>query len=197
MRSNDYRHVFVMLQCIWLVCLVLFAGSPSDAAENDAHLLSSKEILNLFIVQGKDVTVQYKIYNTGASSALFVTLTDDSFPADKFEFVRGQHAVRWDRISPGSNVSHVIIVRPLEAGNFNFSMARVAYKPAEGREEKVSFTSSPGVGMVVTGQAFNREHSPHILDWAAFAVMAAPTIVIPFLIWLSSYSRYNGKMKKA
>ena len=71
------------------------------------------------------------------SSALFVTLTDDSFPADKFEFVRGQHAVRWDRISPGSNVSHVIIVRPLEAGNFNFSMARVAYKPAEGREEKV------------------------------------------------------------
>lgn len=67
-----------------------------------------------------------------------MTLKDESFPADQFEVVRGQHIVRWERISPGNNVSHVLIVRPLEPGNFNFTAAKVTYTPSEGAEEKVS-----------------------------------------------------------
>ena len=64
-------------------------------------------------------------------------LKDDSFPDEQFEFVRGQLTVRWERISPGNNVTHVVIVRPLVADNFNFSAATVTYKPSETAGKKV------------------------------------------------------------
>lgn len=183
------------MRTVGFLCLLLCG--LSRAADNEAHLLSSKNVLSEFPAEGKDLTVQYRIYNIGSSSALSVVLKDESYPAEQFEFVRGQPTVRWERLSPGNNVTHVVIVRPLVADNFNFTAATVTYKPSETAEEKVSFTSAPGVRIILSGQLFDRQHSPHLLDWAAFALFAAPSILVPFLIWYKSYSHYSAKIKKS
>ncbi len=66
------------------------------------------------------------------SAAHKVELKDASFPAEDFENVRGSLEVRWERIAPGSNVSHVVILKPLKSGYFNFTAAEVTYLAKEG-----------------------------------------------------------------
>ena len=71
----------------------------------------------------------------GSSAAHKVNLRDASFPEDSFEILQGFLDVTWQRIAPGSNVSHVVILRPLKAGYFNFTAAEVAYFPKEDATE--------------------------------------------------------------
>lgn len=74
------------------------------------------------------------------SAAHKVNLRDDSFTPDNFEVVIGFLDVTWQRLAPGSNVSHVVILRPLKAGYFNFTAAEVSYFPKEdSTEAQVSF----------------------------------------------------------
>uniref|UniRef100_F7DHE9 Signal sequence receptor, beta (translocon-associated protein beta) n=1 Tax=Xenopus tropicalis TaxID=8364 RepID=F7DHE9_XENTR len=68
--------------------------------EEGARLLASKSLLNRYAVEGKDLTLQYNIYNVGSSAALEVELSDDSFPPEDFGIVSGMLSVKWDRIAP-------------------------------------------------------------------------------------------------
>jgi len=53
---------------VGLVCMVLGADTEN------ARLLASKTLLNQFIVEDKDLTVQYDIYNIGGRSAKLLKL---------------------------------------------------------------------------------------------------------------------------
>lgn len=58
--------------------------------------------------------------------------------------------VRWERISPGNNVSHSVVVRPRAVGTFNHSSALITYYPNEdAKEVRVSYTTAPGEGIFV------------------------------------------------
>uniref|UniRef100_A0A8C6UNK0 Signal sequence receptor, beta n=1 Tax=Neogobius melanostomus TaxID=47308 RepID=A0A8C6UNK0_9GOBI len=103
-----------------------------SSAEEGARLLASKSLLNRYAVEGRDLTLQYSIYNVGSSAALEVDLSDDSFPPEDFGIVSGMLNVKWDRIAPASNVSHTVVLRPLKAGYFNFTSATVSYLAQEG-----------------------------------------------------------------
>lgn len=49
------------------VLLLLGAFVPSlGEEETDARLLFSKNVLNQYLVEGKDLTVEYRIYNVGS-----------------------------------------------------------------------------------------------------------------------------------
>jgi translocon-associated protein subunit beta len=183
------------LICVFLlgaVCLTL-------SAENEnARLLASKNLLNLYLVEDKDLTVQYDIYNVGGSSALDTELVDNSFAAEDFEVLHGSLSVKWQRIGPGANVSHVVIVKPKKSGYFNFTSADLSYLPSESATERQrAYTSAPGEGGVVNFKDYDRKFSPHVLDWAAFAVMTLPSLGIPFLLWHGSKSKYEQKPKKS
>ena len=65
------------------------------------------------------------------STAHQVELNDASFPESDFEVVRGFLNVKWPRIAPSSNVTHVVIMRPLRSGYFNFTSAEISYLPSE------------------------------------------------------------------
>jgi len=93
--------------------------------------------------------VEYHLYNIGDKTALKVSLDDrNSFPTQSFQIVKGQLQVRWEKIEPGANVTHSVIVRPRTYGTFNYTAALVTYYPGEGaKEAKVGYTTAPGEGM--------------------------------------------------
>ncbi|XP_027466645.1 translocon-associated protein subunit beta isoform X1 [Zalophus californianus] len=141
------------------VLLALFAAVSH--AEDGARLLASKSLLNRYAVEGRDLTLQYNIYNVGSSAALDVELSDDSFPPEDFGIVSGMLNVKWDRIAPASNVSHTVVLRPLKAGYFNFTSATVTYLAQEDGPVVIGFTSAPGQGGILAQREFDRRFSPH------------------------------------
>ncbi|XP_027581611.1 translocon-associated protein subunit beta isoform X1 [Pipra filicauda] len=179
-----------------LLLLTLCALVSVSRCEDGARLLASKSLLNRYAVEGKDLTLQYNIYNVGSSAALDVELSDDSFPPEDFGIVSGMLNVKWDRIAPASNVSHTVVLRPLKAGYFNFTSATITYLAQEGGQVVVGFTSAPGQGGILAQRDFDRRFSPHFLDWAAFGVMTLPSIGIPLLLWYSSKRKYDTPKTK-
>ncbi|XP_030825518.1 translocon-associated protein subunit beta-like [Geospiza fortis] len=179
-----------------LPLLAVFALVSVAHCEDGARLLASKSLLNRYAVEGKDLTLQYNIYNVGSSAALDVELSDDSFPPEDFGIISGMLSVKWDRIAPASNVSHTVVLRPLKAGYFNFTSATITYLAQEGAQMVVGFTSAPGQGGILAQRDFDRRFSPHFLDWAAFGMMTLPSIGIPLLLWYSSKRKYDTPKSK-
>nr|KAF6414471.1 signal sequence receptor subunit 2 [Molossus molossus] len=59
------------MRLLVFVVLALFAVTQ---AEDGARLLASKSLLNRYAVEGRDLTLQYNIYNVGSRLALPVHL---------------------------------------------------------------------------------------------------------------------------
>jgi len=182
----------------FLTCLALMAGFVMATGEVDggARILAVKNIVNMYLVENKDLTVEYSLYNVGDSAALDVSLSDNTFPAEDFEVVHGRLDVKWERIAPGTNVTHAAVLKPLKSGYFNFTSAEISYLASEDASEPtLGYTSGPGEGGIMSFKSFDRKFSPHILDWVAFAVMTTPSLMIPFALWYSSKSKYDSMTK--
>ncbi|CAI8015386.1 Translocon-associated protein subunit beta [Geodia barretti] len=77
-------------------CLVV--GLCLPLGHGGANLIASKTILNEHMVEGKDLTIKYSIYNVGTSAAVNVLLEDSSFPEEHFVIEQGLLTTTWDRI---------------------------------------------------------------------------------------------------
>ncbi|XP_074651510.1 translocon-associated protein subunit beta-like [Tubulanus polymorphus] len=174
------------------VLAVVFGTNTADNDDSTARLLASKNVLNPYIVEGKELTVEYSIYNVGGGAAFNVKLNDESFPEQDFDRVIGMLNVKWERIAPGSNVSHVVILKPTNYGVYNFTSGELHYQSTEDSKETIfGHTSAPGHREVIPSKEYERRFSPHMLDWGAFAVMTLPSLGIPFLLWWGSKSKYE------
>ena len=69
-----------------------------------------------------------------------------------------------DRIPPGGNATHVVVLRPSKYGYFNFTAAEVSYLPSEDASEaQIGYSSEPGQGAIVPFKEFDRKFSPHLV----------------------------------
>jgi translocon-associated protein subunit beta len=169
---------------------ILVAGAFASDLESQAKLLATKMVANNFLVQNRDLTIKYNIYNVGTNVANKVKLVDNTFPSTDFARVLGQLSVEWRSIPPNGNVTHVVVLKPLQSGYFNFTSAELSYIPSEDAEPQQAYTSFPGEGGIMTEMDFARKHSPHLLEWAIFGLMCTPSLIIPYLLWYRSQCKY-------
>ncbi|XP_054712511.1 translocon-associated protein subunit beta-like [Uloborus diversus] len=182
---------------ISIILLVSLLCSAFAQDESQARLLVRKQFLNKYLVEGRDLVSLYNIYNVGESAAINVQLKDASFTEADFEFVIGFPSMKLDRLGPGANISHTVILRPKRTGLFNFTAAEVTYQPSEDSKEiQVSYSTELGELRISGAREFDRKFSPHMMDWTAFAVMTLPSLGIPFLLWYRSKSKYESIVKQ-
>jgi len=177
---------------------IIFTALASSALgeEGQARILISKQINNKYLVEGMDIVVKYNLYNVGDNAATNVQVADSGFRQEDFDLVAGQTKYKLDRVAPGANASHTVVVRPKKFGYFNFTAAEVTYSAGESAGTVVGLSSDPGQGVIIAARDYERQFSAHLLDWAAFAVMTLPSLGIPFLLWWSSKSKYESIMLK-
>lgn len=186
---------FVIVALVCCTTALHVSGQSTD--DQPARLLVSKQILNKLLVQDSDILVKYTVYNVGSVVATNVILQDSGFPDEAFVTVKGNLNVRFNRISPGANVTHAVVVKPLTYGRFNFTAAVVQYKSSEGAEQpQFAISSEPGEGYIISYAEYDKKFSPHLLDWFAFAIMSLPAIVAPFMLWWVSKSKYELILKQ-
>ncbi|ODN00373.1 Translocon-associated protein subunit beta [Orchesella cincta] len=167
-------------------------GLESDTTTKVAHLLIQKRFRNSFIVEGLDLIVEYNIFNVGPIVASRVHLKDSSFEDDSnFIRVSGFTDVDLGRIPAGANVSHIIVVRPVRPGHYNFTGAQITYSPGEEQDDVIGTSSEPGTILVHSSVAYHRTNSPHYEEWMAFGVLLLPSLIIPYMLWFSSQSKYE------
>nr|CAG4643538.1 EOG090X0EPM [Ilyocryptus agilis] len=187
--------MFTSIKAFLLVIALAAVGGNEEVTP--ARLLFSKQILNKYLVEEMDIVIKYSLFNVGGTAALDVHLADNTFGPQDFEVVGGQLKVSIDRIPPGGNATHVVVIRPTRFGYFNFTAAEVSYLPSEeATEPQVGYSSEPGQGAIVPFKEYDRKFSPHLLDWLSFAVMSMPSLVLPFVLWYNSKSKYETIMKQ-
>lgn len=88
--------------------------------------------------------------------------------------------VRIPRIPPGTNNTHVLVVRPRKFGYFNFTAAEVSYRPSDDLEQvHVGFSSDPGQGLIISLRDYDKQFSAHMVSNATSEVVASYPIARP------------------
>ncbi len=105
--------------------------------------------------------------------------------------------MKWDKIQPGANVSHTVVLRPKVAGRFNLTSAQIVYFPSEeATEPRVGYSTAPGETNVYWLRDYERKFSPRLGDWGLFALMTLPSLAMPYALWYKSKSKYDAILKE-
>ena len=94
-----------------------------------------------------------------------------SFLLVKIKVFNFMFKINSDRIPPGGNATHVVVLRPSKYGYFNFTAAEVSYLPSEDASEaQIGYSSEPGQGAIVPFKEFDRKFSPHLVksNWVDY-----------------------------
>ncbi|KAG9510184.1 TBC1 domain family member 10A, partial [Fragariocoptes setiger] len=178
---------------ILLVMSIAVVTVQSQQTTSNARLLVDKQILNKYIVEERDVVVNYHILNIGGSTARDVQVTDDTFLPTKFQVINGYTSFSVTELASGTNLTHVVILRPLPNswGQHMFGPAKVTYKKNDAGDVQIGYSSELGEGYIVATRTFDRKFSSHFFDWFVFAIMCLPSIGIPYYLWSKSNMRFS------
>lgn len=164
----------------------------------NAKLIVDKEISNKYIVEGRELVVNYHLINIGGSVARDIKIIDDSFPSDRFDIINGFTKFTIPAIAPGSNVTHTVIVKPKQNtwGPYKFSAAKVEYKLNDAGQLQLATTSELGDAFIVAARTFDRKFSSQFFDWIVFAIICIPSIAGPYYLWQKSDSKFSNSAKQ-
>ncbi|KJH41030.1 Translocon-associated protein beta [Dictyocaulus viviparus] len=186
-----------------MICTALLALAVTVLTEDastqtrDAFIIASKFPQSIYAVESMDLVLEYSLYNTGDKTALKVTLDDrHSFPTQSFDIIKGLLNVRFEKISPGANATHAVVIRPRQFGVFNYTSAQITYTSEESGDVRVGYTNAPGEGYIYRLKEYERKFALKYLYWVVFFILIAPTTLGSYLAYSKSKRKYEELAKK-
>ncbi|KAF2068540.1 hypothetical protein CYY_010134 [Polysphondylium violaceum] len=161
-----------------------------------AELLFHKKIVDSPVV-GKELPVQFVIYNVGSEPAYELEFDDKDFLTSDFEFVSGSSAGKWESLAPQSHVSQNITIIPKKAGIYTLTSTVLNYLSSQ-HEKEVSITTAASYsGMYVESlQDYDKRTSLHVKEWTLFVLFSLASVAFPFSIWAYYKVNYEHGIKK-
>ncbi|KAL9454458.1 hypothetical protein AB3S75_009951 [Citrus x aurantiifolia] len=111
------------------VLIALFLISSSFASSDVPFIVAHKKASLKRLKSGAErISVSIDIYNQGTSTAYDVSLTDDSWPQDKFDVISGNISQSWERLDAGGILSHSFELDAKVKGMFHGSPAVITFR---------------------------------------------------------------------
>ncbi|KAM3381520.1 translocon-associated protein subunit beta isoform X2 [Capsicum galapagoense] len=109
--------------------VTLFAVSSLTASAETPFVVARKKASVLKLKPGAErVSVSIDIYNRGSLAIYDVSLADDSWSTDIFEFVAGNKSNSWEKLDAGSHVSHAFELESKEKTTYYSAPAVITYR---------------------------------------------------------------------
>ncbi|PHT87785.1 hypothetical protein T459_09891 [Capsicum annuum] len=116
-------------ELIIFTIVTLFAVSSLTASAETSFVVARKKASVLKVKSGAErVSVSIDIYNHGSLAIYDVSLADDSWSADIFEFVAGNTSNSWEKLDAGSHVSHAFELESKEKTSYYSAPAVITYR---------------------------------------------------------------------
>jgi len=184
------------MKLFFCLALLTFVSNCVVAEDGGAKIIVIKEVVDKVLTEGKDLSVEYTLFNIGDGPAFDVELVDSDFHENDFEIVSGSSSAKWQRIGVNSNVSHTVVVQPLKASPFNFTSAVVQYISTEGAEPTLGFSDELGELNIISTKEYKRLYASHVVEWILFAIWSCPSVLFPYILYYMSKSKYSAYSSK-
>ncbi|OAF71224.1 Translocon-associated protein subunit beta [Intoshia linei] len=166
------------------------------ANENTGCALFSKQILNNYIVQNRNLYIKYTIYNAEERPMYSIYAIDKSFDSDDFELIGGSLSAKIDIIMPFSNATFMAIIQPKMYGYHTFKSADMEYSlNQDGSNPNKMFSSPPGTGLIIYEKTYSTNFEHETSVWFFYGLVSVLFTLVPFLVWRSSVSSRQMKLK--
>eukprot|EP01096_Ripella_sp_DP13-Kostka_P014998 TRINITY_DN68_c4_g1_i1.p1 TRINITY_DN68_c4_g1~~TRINITY_DN68_c4_g1_i1.p1 ORF type:complete len:203 (+),score=95.23 TRINITY_DN68_c4_g1_i1:32-610(+) len=184
-----------MKAVVALVALLAIVGVA--VASSEGQLIVNKHIQNREIIVGSDILVKYTIYNAGNATAYDIRLKDSEWETSTiFKAEHGLYSATWDKLLPGGNITHNIVVSATDIGIVRGNRAIVQYRPTADAELQTVYSSEGGAYQVARSSDFERLNSPHLFEWGTFLGLSVLPLGVPLFLYFSSIPKEALKAKK-
>ncbi|PSR95965.1 Translocon-associated protein subunit beta like [Actinidia chinensis var. chinensis] len=113
--------IFTLSSLLLISEAIAISESPFIVAHKKASLTKLKS-------GAERVSVSIDIYNRGSAAAYDVSLTDNSWSQEVFEFVSGNTTKSWDKLEAGSLVSHSFELESKLKAAYNGAPAVITFR---------------------------------------------------------------------
>jgi len=128
--------IFVVLIVLSILCLVRSAIENDKLPQppSEGYLIVQKKLKvdpsdgNSLFAQGKNFTVDIRLYNVGTSPVYDVEVEDD-WPQQNFTLKQGKTRFKFDDITPGENMQFNFTITPNVEGEYIVPPAVIKYHP--------------------------------------------------------------------